>query len=77
VESIRGVDIGGILRMFQEKGLIRVVGRSASPGRAFLYGTTTLFLEHFGLNSLSDLPRASELAVGKPKDPETPPRTQD
>jgi len=77
VESIRGVDVGGILRMFQERGLIKVVGRSNSPGRPFLYGTTTLFLEHFGLNSLSDLPRVSELAVGKPTEPEASPKGHD
>jgi segregation and condensation protein B len=77
VESIRGVDVGGMLRMFQEKGLIKVLGRSDSPGRPFLYGTTTLFLEHFGLNSLSDLPRASELAGGKPEELKAPPGEQD
>jgi segregation and condensation protein B len=74
VEGIRGVDVGGILRMFQERGLIRIVGQSDSPGRPFLYGTTTLFLEHFGLNSLSDLPRAKELAMGKPHAEELNPK---
>ncbi len=67
VESIRGVDVEGVLKMLQEKGLIRIAGRTESPGRPFLYGTTTLFLEHFGLNNLSDLPRATELACGKPQ----------
>lgn len=77
VEAIRGVDVGGILRMFQERGLIKIVGQSDSPGRPFLYGTTTLFLEHFGLNSLSDLPRAKELAVGKPAAKDSSPKGED
>lgn len=76
VEAIRGVDVGGILRMFQERGLIKTVGQSDSPGRPFLYGTTTLFLEHFGLNNLSDLPRATELAVGKPTAKKSPQEEQ-
>jgi segregation and condensation protein B len=77
VEAIRGVDVGGILRMFQERGLIKIVGQSDSPGRPFLYGTTSLFLEHFGLNNLSDLPRARELAVGKPAAKDSSPEGED
>jgi segregation and condensation protein B len=76
IESIRGVDVGGILKMLQERGLVKIVGRTEAPGRPFLYGTTSLFLEHFGLNSLADLPRAEELAVGKPSQEESPPRGQ-
>ncbi len=76
VESVRGVDVGGIVRMLQERGLIKIAGRSESPGRPFLYGTTSLFLEHFGLNSLSDLPRAGELVIGKAEEQELPPEGQ-
>jgi len=76
IESIRGVDVGGILKMLQERGLVKIVGRTDAPGRPFLYGTTTLFLEHFGLNSLADLPRAEELAVGKPQEEKSPPEGQ-
>ena len=74
IESIRGVDVSGILKMLQEKSLIKIVGRTDSPGRPFLYGTTTLFLEHFGLNSLSDLPRTGELALGEPQEEKVPPK---
>jgi len=66
IESIRGVDVTGILKMLQERNLIKVIGRSDAPGRPFLYGTATLFLEHFGLNSLSELPRVAELALEEP-----------
>jgi segregation and condensation protein B len=77
VEAIRGVEVGGILRTLQERGLLKVSGRSDSPGRPFLYGTTALFLEHFGLGRLSDLPQATELAAGKPKDKEALPKGQE
>jgi segregation and condensation protein B len=36
--------------------LLQEVGRSDGPGRPILYGTTPDFLQHFGLNSLSELP---------------------
>jgi len=38
------------------------VGRSELPGRHMLYGTTTLFLEHFGLKDVKELPGITELA---------------
>lgn len=63
VEEIRGVSCGGVLRLLQERGLIEVAGRSEGLGRPLLYATTPSFLEHLGLNDLSDLPRTEELAV--------------
>ncbi len=61
VEDIRGVGCGSMLRSLVEKRLLRVMGRSDELGRPLLYGTTRRFLEAFGLNSLSDLPRKTEL----------------
>ncbi len=61
VEHIRGVSVDGVLRQLMEKGLIRISGRSEAPGRPLLYGTTRDFLKHFGLKTLSDLPRIREL----------------
>ena len=77
IESIRGVDVGGILKMLQERGLIKIAGRRESPGRPFLYGTTMLFLEHFGLNRLSDLPRVGELSTHKTRSRQPSPRGED
>ena len=74
IEAIRGVDVGGVLKMLQEKSLIKIVGRRDSPGRPFLYGTTTLFLEHFGLNRLAELPRASELSLPQSEEPAASPK---
>lgn len=63
IEEIRGVGAGAILKSLQERGLIDVTGRGEGMGRPLLYGTTPLFLEHFALRHLGELPRADELAV--------------
>lgn len=60
VEFIRGVNVEGALGTLLERGLIRIAGRKDAPGRPILYGTTRLFLEHFGLNTLKDLPLLAE-----------------
>lgn len=56
IESIRGVNVGGVLKSLLEKGLILVKGRKDVIGRPLVYGTTEKFLEIFGLSSLRDLP---------------------
>jgi segregation and condensation protein B len=63
IEEIRGVAIGGVLKSLHERGLIDVVGRGEGVGRPLLYGTTPVFLEHFALRHLEELPRADELAI--------------
>lgn len=55
IEQIRGVGVDTIMKTLVELQLVRLVGRSELPGHPFLYGTTPLFLEHFGLASLSEL----------------------
>lgn len=65
IEAIRGVNIDYVVRMLLDKGFIRTVGRKDIPGKPFLYGTSTKFLQHFGLSSLKDLPEAEELKVVK------------
>ena len=55
VEEIRGVDVSGNIKTLMDLQLIRLVGKSELPGHPFLYGTTPLFLEHFGLSSLQEL----------------------
>jgi len=61
VEEIRGVAVDQILRNLMSMQLIRITGRSEMPGRPWLFGTTSKFLEHFGLNSLSELPSHRDL----------------
>ena len=55
IEEIRGVDVTGKIKTLMDLQLIRLVGKSELPGHPFLYGTTPLFLEHFGLASLQEL----------------------
>ena len=55
IESIRGVGVGHVIKALMEMQLVRIVGRSDLPGRPFLFGTTSSFLDHFGLKSLNDL----------------------
>src|SRR6187402_3419695 len=60
IAEIRGVNTGGVVATLVERKLIRIVGRKQVVGRPFLYGTTREFLERFGLNDLSDLPKVEE-----------------
>ncbi len=61
VESIRGVDCGGVMRSLQDAGLVEVVGQKEVPGRPSLYGTTDTFLKTFGLRNLNELPSLTDL----------------
>lgn len=62
IESIRGVQLGkGTLDTLFEQGWIRPKGKKATPGRPATWGTTAGFLDHFGLESLDDLPGAADL----------------
>jgi segregation and condensation protein B len=63
IEEIRGVAVGGVLKALHDRGLIDVVGRAEGIGRPLLYGTTPIFLEHFALRHLEELPRSDELAI--------------
>lgn len=56
IDSIRGVNSDGVLKSLLSKGLIQEIGRAEAPGRPILYSTTPDFLQHFGLNSLAELP---------------------
>jgi len=62
IESIRGVDSSGVLRTLLAKNLIKIKGRDAGPGRPLLYSTTAKYLEYFGLNNLSEMPKIAELS---------------
>ena len=62
VEAIRGVNAGPMIRSLVDRGLVKVVGRAKQPGSPLQYGSTTDFLDRFGLGSIKDLPRDDELA---------------
>lgn len=62
VEQIRGVAVSkGSFDVLLEAGWIKPVGRRRTPGRPVTWGTTDMFLEHFGLSGLADLPGMDEL----------------
>jgi segregation and condensation protein B len=56
VDGVRGVNSDSVLKNLLFKGLLEEAGRSEGPGRPILYGTTSVFLQHFGLASLHELP---------------------
>ncbi len=57
VESLRNVNVDGVIKSLVDKSLIRVAGRRKAPGRPYVFGTTRQFLEYFGLKSLEELPK--------------------
>jgi segregation and condensation protein B len=62
IEEVRGVQSGkGTIDLLMETGWVRMRGRRRSPGRPVTYGTTEAFLDHFGLESLGDLPGLEDL----------------
>ncbi len=56
VDSIRGVNSDSMMKSLLSKGLIQESGRTDGPGRPILYSITPVFLQHFGLNSIAELP---------------------
>jgi segregation and condensation protein B len=56
VSAIRGVNVEATLQTLIARGYVEEVDRDPGPGLAVLYGTTTLFLERLGLDSVDDLP---------------------
>ena len=61
VDEIRGVSSRAMVTTLVAKKLIKPIGQKEVPGRPTLYGTTSEFLIHFGLNKLSDLPPPNEV----------------
>jgi len=57
IDEMRGVNNTWTIRKLVAKGLIKEVGKSTMPGRPNLYGTTSDFLDYFGLADISDLPK--------------------
>ena len=62
IAEIRGVNTSGVLATLIDRKLVKIVGRKQVVGRPFMYGTTREFLERFGLNDLSDLPKVEDMS---------------
>jgi segregation and condensation protein B len=56
IDAIRGVNSDSMMKSLLNKGLILESGRADGPGRPILYSTTPEFLQHFGLNSILEMP---------------------
>lgn len=68
LEAVRGINSDRTLAQLVDLELVAQSGRAELPGRPFLYATTELFLEHFGLSGIEQLP---ELAWDE-TEPEAP-----
>lgn len=74
IEAIRGVNSDGVVKTLLERRLIKILGRKEAPGRPLMYGTTSEFLQQFGLKDLSELPTLKEFAeIDIPEPPEAVP----
>jgi len=69
IEAIRGVDSSGVIKTLLSRNLIMIKGRGDGPGRPLLYSTTKFFLEKFGLDRLSDMPKLKEVSEIIESDP--------
>ncbi|MCJ7695215.1 MAG: SMC-Scp complex subunit ScpB [Anaerolineaceae bacterium] len=56
IDSIRGVNSDAVVKSLLSKGMIEELGRTEAVGRPILYGVTSEFMQHFGLESLDQLP---------------------
>ena len=56
LEQIRGVNCDYSTQKLLEKELIEIKGKAETPGRPLLFGTSTKFMEYFGINDLNELP---------------------
>ncbi|WP_010597157.1 SMC-Scp complex subunit ScpB [Rickettsiella massiliensis] len=66
IEVIRGVSVNPqLIKLLLDQEWIQVLGQREVPGRPTLYGTTTQFLDHFNLKSLTDLPPLPALETVK------------
>ncbi|MBQ4074454.1 MAG: SMC-Scp complex subunit ScpB [Clostridia bacterium] len=72
IEAVRGVKCDYSVQSLVNKGLIEEVGRKETLGRPILYGTTDTFLSHFGLSSLTDLPKPPDTTQTEESDPLVP-----
>ncbi len=62
IAAIRGVNSDGVVNTLLNRGLIKEMGRQGTTGQPILYGTTTRFLESFGLRSIDELPPLDEFS---------------
>jgi segregation and condensation protein B len=60
LSAIRGVNVDATLKTLIARGYVEETGHDQTPGNPVLFGTTRLFLERLGLDSLDELPSLAE-----------------
>jgi segregation and condensation protein B len=64
IEAIRGVNCDYAVQKLLEKDLVVITGRNEDAvGKPLVYGTSNSFMDYFGINSTSDLPKISEVLM--------------
>ena len=63
IENIRGVNCDYAVQKLLDKGLIEITGKADSIGRPMLYGTTSKFMEYFGISDLAELPAPKDFST--------------
>ena len=71
VDEIRSVDSSHTIRVLQEKGLVKIIGQRRTPGMPYEYAVSEIFLHHFGLDSINDLPQL-EIDMGHEEETDEP-----
>lgn len=61
IDELRGVQSSGAVQTLVARQLIEEKGRVDGPGRAILYGTSTYFMDYFGLKDMEDLPDVQKM----------------
>ncbi len=61
IEEVRGIKCERVLEGLMGKDFIKEVGRAETIGRPILYGTTEKFLQHFGIETIQDLPPIEDI----------------
>lgn len=61
IAAVRGVNSDWTVKTLLEKGLITIRGRSDTVGKPLIYGTTDAFLQYFGINDITELPKPREI----------------
>lgn len=64
IAAVRGVNVDGVVRTLTQRGYIAEIGQDPGPGQATLFGTTPLFLERLGINSVGELPSLGDFIPG-------------
>lgn len=60
IEQIRGVNCDYSIQKLLEKELIAIIGKSEAIGKPILYGTSSVFMDYFGINNIKELPQIKE-----------------